>query len=144
MPSSGDLLDANVWLALAVEAHTHHRRAVAYWETEAAPVAAFCRVMQLALLRHLTNHTIMGHLVLTPQAAWEKCAEFLSLPEVRLLAEPPDLDEKLGELCRLGAITPNSWTDAYLASFARCAGLRLVTFDQGFRKFRPLDALILK
>ena len=27
MPSSADLLDANVWLAPVAEAHTHHERA---------------------------------------------------------------------------------------------------------------------
>ena len=72
MPSSGDLLDANVWLALALEAHTHHERARTYWEQEAAPVAAFCRVTQMAFLRLLTNAAVMGAQVLTPAAAWAK------------------------------------------------------------------------
>ena len=83
LPSSTDLLDANVWLALAAGAHTHHDRAKAYWENEAAPVSAFCRVTQLAFLRHLTNKAIMGDQVLRPLAAWKKLQEFLALPEVR-------------------------------------------------------------
>ena len=144
MPSSADLLDANVWLALAAEAHTHHRRAEAYWKNEAAPVAAFCRVTQLAFLRHLTNRTIMREQVLTPSSAWNKSGEFLALPEVRFLAEPLGLDEQLGKWCHLGRTSPNLWTDAYLASFARSAGLRLVTFDQGFAGFSGLELLILK
>ena len=144
MPSSADLLDADVWLALAVEAHTHHRRAGAYWKDEAAPVAAFCRVTQLAFLRHLTNKTIMGDQVLAPLAAWNKCGEFLALPEVRFLAEPPGLEEQLGELCRAGRTSPNLWTDAYLAAFAGCAGLRLVTFDRGFARFAGLELLTLR
>ncbi len=37
----------------------------------------------------------------------------------------------------------NVWTDAYLAAFAKCAGLRLVTFDHGFSRFKALDLLIL-
>ena len=143
MPSSGDLLDANVWLALAAEAHTHHRWAEAYWQDEAAPLAAFCRVTQLAFLRHLTNKSVMGRQTLTPAAAWRKCAEFLALPEVRLIAEPAGLDEQLGRFCDLGRTSPNLWTDAYLAAFASCAGLRLVSFDQGFSKFAGLDSLIL-
>ena len=144
MPSSADLLDANVWLALAAEAHTHHRRAEAYWKSEAAPIAAFCRLTQLAFLRHLTNRTIMGDQALTPSSAWTKRGEFLALPEVRFLAEPPGLDEQLGELCHLGRTSPNLWTDAYLASFAKCAGLRLVTFDHFFTRFTGLELLILK
>ena len=144
MPSSADLLDANVWLALAAEAHAHHRRAKAYWQNEAAPVAAFCRLTQLAFLRHLTNKAIMGEQVLTPLSAWNKRAEFLALPEVRFLPEPLGLDEQFGKLCRLGPTSPNLWTDAYLASFARCAGLRLVTFDRGFAMFTGLELLVLK
>ena len=128
MPSSADLLDANVWLALVAEAHAYHDRAEAYWESEASPVAAFCRVTLLAFLRHLTNKTIMGDHVLTPSAAWQKRGEFLALPEVQFLTEPAGLDQQLGKFCNLGRTSPNLWTDAYLASFAKCAGLRLVTF----------------
>jgi uncharacterized protein len=143
LPNSGDLLDANVWLALAAAAHTHHRRAKAYWQRDAAPVAAFCRVTQLAFLRHLTNQSVMGKQTLTPAAAWKKCAEFLALPEVQLIVEPEGLDEQLRKFCDLGRTSPNLWTDAYLAAFAACAGLRLVSFDQGFSKFAGLHALIL-
>ena len=143
MPSSADLLDANVWLALAAEAHAHHDFAKAYWEEEAAPVSAFCRVTQLAFLRHLSNKAIMGPQVLSPAAAWKKLQEFLALPEVKCLAEPAGLDERLGAFCNLGRTSPNLWTDAYLAAFARCAGLRLVTFDRGFSCFKGLELLVL-
>ena len=144
MPRSGDLLDANVWLALVAEAHPCHERAEAYWENEAASLTAFCRVTLLAFLRHLTNTTIMGDQVLTPAAAWQKRGELLALPEVQLLTEPAGLDEELGKLCDLGRTSPNLWTNAYLGSFARCSGLRLVTFDHGFSKFSGLDLLILR
>jgi toxin-antitoxin system PIN domain toxin len=144
LPNSTDLLDANVWLALAAEGHVHHARAKAYWENEGAPVVAFCRVTQLAFLRHLTNRTIMGDAVLTPTLAWRKRGEFLALPEVRLLSEPARLDEHLDKFCALGRTSPNLWTDAYLAAFAVSARLRLVTFDRGFSRFSGLDLLVLK
>jgi uncharacterized protein len=144
LPSSTDLLDANVWLALAVEAHAHHDRAKSYWETDAAPVSAFCRVTQLALLRHLTNKAIMNDQVLSPSAAWSKLQEFQALPEVRCLAEPVGLDEWLRLFSDLGRASRNLWTDAYLAAFAKCAGLRLVTFDHGFSRFKELEMLVLK
>jgi toxin-antitoxin system PIN domain toxin len=144
LPSSADLLDANVWLALAAEAHTHHPRAALYWHDEAAPLAGFCRVTQLAFLRHLTNKSVMGKQTLTTAAAWKKSAEFLALPEVKLIAEPAGLEEQLGVFCDLGRTSPNLWTDAYLAAFAKCAGLRLVSFDQGFSRFAGLDSLILR
>jgi len=144
LPNSTDLLDANVWLSLAVEAHVHHARARAYWENEAAPACAFCRVTQLAFLRHLTNRTIMGEQVLAPPAAWKRRGEFLALPEVQCLSEPAGLDEQLGRFCGLGRTSPNLWTDAYLAAFAKCAGLRLVTFDHAFSRFEGLELLTLK
>jgi toxin-antitoxin system PIN domain toxin len=133
-----------VWLALVVEAHTHHPRASAYWESEAAPTTAFCRVTRLALLRHLTNPSIMSRDVLTPFQAWKKCGDFAALPEVCFLNEPPGLDHQLSKYCITGRTSPNLWTDAYLASFAKCANVRLVTFDTGFKKLADLEKLILE
>ena len=144
MPSLTDLLDANVWLALATEGHTHHARAKTYWQNEAAACVAFCRLTELAFLRHLTNKTIMGDAVLRPSAAWQKRAEFLALPEIRFLPEPSGLEEQFGNLSKLGRTSPNLWTDAYLAAFAKCARLRLVTFDQGFSRFAGLNFLLLE
>ena len=39
--------------------------------------------------------------------------------------------------------SPKLWQDAYLAAFAVATDVCLVTFDQGFRKFRRLRSLIL-
>jgi Predicted nucleic acid-binding protein, contains PIN domain len=140
---SADLLDSNVWLALAVEAHTQHLAAKAYWERSAAPTVAFCRVTEMTFLRLLTNKSVMGAHVLSPSAAWSKLAEFLRLAEVQLLAEPHGLDETWGRLSIAGRTSPNLWTDSYLAAFATRASLRIVTFDKGFAKFADLDSLIL-
>jgi toxin-antitoxin system PIN domain toxin len=144
VPSSTDLLDANVWLALAVEAHTHHSRAKRYWEQEAAASVGFCRITHVAFLRHLTNKSIMGALRLAPAAAFNKAAEFLALPEVRMVPEPAGLDDVLEGFCRSGQIFPNWWTDAYLAAFARAADLRLVSFDQGLSKLPGIALLNLR
>jgi uncharacterized protein len=143
LANSVDLLDANVWLALAAEAHSHHGAAKAYWEGRAAPVTAFCRITQMTFLRLLTNKTVMGSHVLSPSAAWVKAAEFLALPEVQLLSEPHGLEETWETFSQTGRLSPNLWTDAYLAAFAKCAGLRLVTFDKGFSRFENLDCLVL-
>ncbi len=143
MPSSIDLLDANVWLALVAEAHSHHERAKSYWQNEAAPRAAFCRVTELAFLRHIANQAILGSQVLAPSAAWKKLKQFHALPEVQRLTEPATLDERLARFCDTGRTSPNLWTDAYLAAFAESGGLRLVTFDRGFTRFSGLDLLVL-
>jgi uncharacterized protein len=143
VPNFTDLLDANVWLALTAEAHSHHQTAKSYWEQDAAPTTAFCRVTQMAFLRLLTNKTVMGEHVLSPMSAWKKSTEFLALPEVQILSEPHGLEEAWREFCDLGRMSPNLWTDAYLAAFAKCAALRLVSFDRGFLKFNGLDCLVL-
>jgi toxin-antitoxin system PIN domain toxin len=137
-------LDANVWLSLAVEAHTHHRRAKRYWEQEAGPVAVFCRVTQMAFLRLLTSRTVMGSQVLSPPEAWAKTADFMRLPEVELFDEPFGLEEAWERFATLGKSSPNLWTDAYLAAFSERGGLRLVSFDKGFSRFDGLDALTLE
>jgi len=69
--------------------------------------------------------------------------EFLSLPEVQLLSEPHGLDESWERFSKAGRTSPNLWTDSYLASFAICAGVRMVTFDKAFSRFEGLDCLIL-
>jgi len=143
LPATTDLLDVNLWLALAHERHAHHGRARRYWETEGLPAAAMCRVTQMAFLRLLTNKTIMGDEVLSPVDAWKTCQSFLALPEVQLLGEPAGLEEQWWKFSDLGRTSQNFWTDAYLAAFAKCAGLRLVTFDQGFTRFPSLDTLLL-
>jgi toxin-antitoxin system PIN domain toxin len=137
-------LDANVWLALAVEAHTHHQRARTYWQQEAAPVAAFCRVTQMAFLRLLTNPAVMGTQVLSPSAAWAKTSDFMRLPEVELLDEPLGVEDPWERFATAGRTSPNLWTDAYLAAFAVQAGLRLVSFDKGFSRFDGLSTLTLE
>ena len=65
------------------------------------------------------------------------------MPEVQLLGEPDGLQSQWEKYIDIGRSSPNSWTDAYLAAFAKCADLRLVTFDKGFSGFIGLEALIL-
>jgi toxin-antitoxin system PIN domain toxin len=138
LPSSGDFLDVNVWLALLVEAHSHHGPARAYWDTQAVGPAVLCRVTHLALLRHLTNRTIMGANALSPEAAWRKGRELLGLPDVRFRDEPAGLAERWARFSNTGRTSPNMWTDA-----SQAAGLRLVTSDRAFGRFRGLDVLAI-
>jgi toxin-antitoxin system PIN domain toxin len=125
------------------ERHPHHTRAKRYWNREAAPSSAVCRITQMAFLRLVTNKIIMGEEILTPSDARTKCSDFLALPEVSFLAEPAGLEEQWWTFSELGRTSPNLWTDAYLAAFTKCAGLRFVTFDRGFTRFPDLDILLL-
>ncbi len=138
-----DLLDVSVWLSLSAPDHVHHPRALRYWEEEAAPELAFCRVTALALLRHLTNPHILGERTLDGASAWRALKTWLSLPGVSLLPDPPALDEVLGRWAAATDVRGGHWTDAYLAAFALAGGCRLVSFDQDFARYPGVQLLLL-
>lgn len=139
-----DLLDADVWVPLSAADHVDHARARRYWEQEADETIVFCRITALALLRHLSNPRIMGPLVMDGRAAWEALGTWLAQPHVRMLAEPADVDEWLGDWSGKIDVRGGAWTDAYLAAFAVAKGCRFVSFDGGFSRFRGLELLHLK
>jgi hypothetical protein len=138
-----DLLDASVWLPLSVPDHVHHARALKYWQQEASEEMAFCRVTALALLRFLTNPRIVGPGALDGAAAWRALKTWLSVPGVRMLAEPAGLDEWLERWSTTRDPRGGDWTDAYLAAFAAASGCRLVAFDSDFRNYTGLALLHL-
>lgn len=75
------LCDTNIWLALALSGHVHHRASRAWLDTINAPgVIHFCRATQQSLLRLLTNRTVLGAYgspPLTNREAWAAYAAFL-------------------------------------------------------------------
>ena len=140
MPASGiSLVDANVWLALAVDAHVHHQTAMNWFAGQAESTCAFCRLTQLALLRHLTNPKIMDSAnVQTQNQAWGVYDAFVSDPRVIYLEEPAGLTATFKALTRGSRPAHKDWSDAFLASFAICSGLEVVRFDADFTRFRNL------
>ncbi|MBI3414499.1 MAG: PIN domain-containing protein [Verrucomicrobia bacterium] len=145
MPASGTikLPDANVWLALAFSDHFHHARTSVWFDAQSDGTCAFCRVTQMALLRHLTNTKIMGPFVQSQQDAWKKYDQFAQDPRVIFLPEPATLEVPFRKFTQLNSPSHALWTDAYLASFAVVAQAQLVTFDQGFSRFAGLDLIVL-
>lgn len=144
-----DLPDGNVWLALLNVQHPHHAAATRYWdeggEGDAAPAQRilFCRITMLGLLRLSTNKVVMGGSPYTVQQAWAAWQAVADLAEVAFLAEPAGIDAMLRSLTSQPKFRVSDWTDAYLAAFAQLAGLRLVTFDRGFRQYEGLALLTL-
>ncbi|MSU56601.1 MAG: PIN domain-containing protein [Pedosphaera sp.] len=145
MPASGEikLADANVWLALAFSDHVHHATARDWFDGQGNGVCAFCRITQMALLRHLTNSAIMGRFVLSQRAAWENFDKFAADPRVTFLSEPAAVAVQFRALTESESPSNERWTDAYLAAFASVTGAELVTFDQGFRKFGLTNLAVL-
>lgn len=145
MPASGiKLADANVWLAYAADGHRHHLQAKAWFNAQAEASCAFCRVTQLALLRHLTNSRIMGANVLTQVDAWAAYDQLRNDPRVMFLDEPSGLETMFRNLTHAVSPAHDRWTDGYLAAFAAVSGHQLVTFDAGFRRFTAVDVLVLQ
>src|SRR5438132_1616435 len=82
--------------------------------------------------------SVMEDDVLGQRAAWRAYRRWYDDERVEFLREPESpafesVFEKLSE-----SIRPSTklWADAYLAAFAKTAGLTLVTFDQGFQRMK--------
>ena len=136
------LLDDNVWLALAWDAHAHSPRA-ADWLSNYSGDIAFCRITQLALLRHLTNEAILGADVHSNRSAFQLMSELLEQDGIQLSSEPSGLDVVIQPFDAVERPAPKRWTDAYLAAFAVAADFEFVTFDRGFRQFDGLNLTLL-
>lgn len=142
---AGDLPDLNVWIALSVDNHVHHARARRYWREEGAqaPAVHFCRHTMLGYLRLLTQPKLMGDAACSPSQAAARYTALRALPDVALAQEPSGCEEAFLGYAREPGFPARLWSDAYLAAFARCAHLRLVTFDADFARFEGLDCLRL-
>jgi len=145
MPASGGIkhVDANVWLAIAADGHTHHAIATSWFDGQGSSSCALCRVFQMALLRHLTNSKIMGVNVQTQIEAWRSCDELGNDPRVVFLQEPLGLEAAFRRLTQAGSPCHTLWTDAYLAASAVESQAQLVSFDRRFRRFGGLAFLAL-
>jgi predicted nucleic acid-binding protein len=84
----------------------------------------------------------MGGAVSEPEAAWASYAQLAGGGAVEFVEEPAGLDRRLEHLAQRAKASRDSWTDACLAAFARCAGLRFVSFDSGFTRHRDFACLI--
>lgn len=134
MPASGtNLVDANVWLAIAVEGHVHHRIAREWFDTQSDLSCAFCRITQLALLRHLTNARIMGAAVLSQADAWKTYDALAGDPRVIFIEDPPSAESHFKALTQASTPAHERWSDAWLAAIAESGKLGIVTIDKGFR-----------
>jgi toxin-antitoxin system PIN domain toxin len=128
------LADVNVWFALAVEEHQHHRPARQWWE-ETPGVFGFVRTTQLGLLRLLTSSGPMRGQPLTNEQAWAVWDGLLSDDRVRVFPELPALDERFRAFSTGPQPSPKVWVDAYLAAHAAANDAVLVSFDQAFARY---------
>jgi toxin-antitoxin system PIN domain toxin len=137
------LVDVNVWLALLVAQHEHHRLVRRWFEQLAASQAGLCRVVHLAMIRLLANPAVVGRSAVSAASAWNLMSAILDDERVEFVSEPADLDEIFPTLLNYPVPTGKLVTDAYLAAFAIGTARRLVTLDRGFRQFRGLQVHLL-
>jgi toxin-antitoxin system PIN domain toxin len=137
------LPDVNVWVALAVAEHVHHRAAKAWFDEVQDDSISFCRVTQMGFLRLLSNPRVMAEDALTAARAWRALDGFYEDSRILFAAEPRGLESSWRALTKHRGAGANFWTDAYLAAFASAAGHTLVTFDGGFGRFNGLNLRLL-
>ena len=132
-----NLLDVNVWTAALWAGHEHHRIAQKWLGDHEDDELVFCRVTELAVLRHLSNPAVTGEDVRTRRQAWDVLLELQQDPRVRFLQEPRDLAPLWITLSKRDDISHKLWTDDYLAAFAQAAHADLVTFDRSMHGRYP-------
>src|SRR5215831_5934041 len=103
------LVDVNVWFALAVIGHRQHAAAKAWFEDSTTDRILFCRTTQQALLRLLTNVTLMGANVLTPAEAWRIYDALRTDHRVGFADEPPQVEEHWRLATRARKLGTNFW-----------------------------------
>ena len=132
-------------MALASRKHQHHSIAAAWFDRLEREPVYFCRFTQLAFLRLLTHPAVMGEDTKTQIEAWRVYDQLLGDERVFFHPEPnsEELDRAFRKLTSKAQRSSRDWPDAYLAAFARTAGLNLVTFDRALYKTAGLDAKLL-
>lgn len=137
------LVDANIWLALAFGNHVHHALVAAWFHNQADDTCAFCRITQLALLRHLTNPAIMRTDVKSQADAWQIYDALRADSRVTFLDEPAGIEIDFRGRTQASVPAHYVWTDAYLAAFAQASGCQLTTCDRGFLQFQDITVELL-
>lgn len=130
------VIDLNVVLPLILDQHPHRETAVAWWDGCMDEAVLFTLPVRMGVLRLLTNRTVMGSKVLSPDEAWDALQQVTADVRAVVVDEiPPGQEVVWRRLVRAREPTPNLWTDAWLASFAEAIGGEMVTFDRGFQSF---------
>src|ERR1700675_1017882 len=112
------LVDVNVWLALLVRQHEHHRLARKWFDTLTAGEGGLCRLVQLGLMRLLANRTIMGDHAIRASEHGTLIDALLEDERVDFPPEPPELGSIFPALLRYPIPTGKLVADTYLAAFA--------------------------
>ena len=95
-----DLLDVNLWLALADQNHRHHHAAQHYWTNQSHKKIAFCRITALGFLRLSTRPKVLSR-PLTTTEAWNAYQNYRDQPGVVFIEDSTALDLEFRRLTQL-------------------------------------------
>ena len=126
--------DVNVWLALTLDRHVHHR--VAHdWFADVSDGSCFffARLTQIGLLRLLNTEALMRDETMNQLQAWATYDRWLRDDRVEFRDEPPGLEAGFRITAQSRRPAPKDWVDSYLIAFAAAARLTIVTFDRALR-----------
>lgn len=133
------LVDSNVWIALAFEAHPGHPSAAeAMAEVMRESTAVFCRATQQSFLRLTSTPALLrqyGADGLTNDDAIGLLDRFLAVPGIVYREEPAGVYALWRQLAGRPSAAPKVWMDANLAAFAIRGDLRFITLDRDFTGF---------
>lgn len=142
------LPDVNIWLALALSGHSHHKAVRTWLDGQMVPASIFfCRATQQGLVRLLTTAEVLagyGIPALTNREAWEAVESFMADDRVAFADEPAGVEDAWKALAIRDTHSPKLWMDAWLAAFALRAGFQMITTDKAFSQFKGLELLVVK
>jgi toxin-antitoxin system PIN domain toxin len=137
-----DLLDVNVWLALADANHSQHEAATHYWQHKSSGRIAFCRITMLGFLRLSTHPKVLSR-PLSTEEAWTSYRAYRKQPGITFIEDSVSLDHAFETFSQTEDWAHHLWTDAYLAALAHAKACRLVSFDRDFYHFKKIEFLQL-
>ncbi len=133
------IVDLNVLLYAINENAVHHAAALRWWEEAVngdEPVGLPWIVL-LGFLRLAVNPAVFPH-PLEAETAVRKVDTWLALEVARPLSEKDEHWDVLKPLLADSGTAGNLTTDAHLAALAISHGAVLVSFDNGFSRFKGL------
>lgn len=138
------LVDVNVLVALMHSQHLHSKAAVTWLEKQSqSKSVAVCRIVQMGCLRILTNNAWLKSEVKSALEFWDGFDLLMSDDRFVKIAEPDNFEQAWRTLTSALPKGQIAETDVYLAAFALAAGVQIVTFDKGFRRFPNVDVEII-
>ncbi len=140
------LVDVNVLLPVLLPQHPAHRAAHDWlMQRPSGALTCWSWPTQLGVVRLLSQPRVMGRAALAPVAALQTWAALVDATGLQQAAHPPpEHAQHLRELAAGRAVSPNFWTDAWLAALALSLDCEMVSFDRGFQSFAGLRLKLLQ